>query len=86
MNSASVVQNTNNSASGSKPTTTKVGTKRKQASNNYVVNKAARFNTSIASGDDGKTKKVVLIPTDNGFDGLQDDDEGDEVIINSPMR
>lgn len=59
----------------------KVAVKRKQTSSDQKTTKAARFNTTVANNA-GAVRKVALVPTSNGFDGLNDNDDGDEIIMN----
>ena len=45
------------------------------------MNKAARYNTFIVTGEMGVQKKISLIPTAKSFDGLPDKAEDNEVIM-----
>ena len=60
------------------------GTKRKESTTEESASKAARYNTYIAGTTAGTVTNVSLIPTKNGYDGLKDNDEGNEANVKSP--
>ena len=49
-----------------------------------AVNKAARYNTFVTGSDGNPATNISLIPTHNGFTGLNDDAQDNEIIIDSP--
>ena len=60
------------------------GKKRKQTpAITPVAKKAARYNTFVAGSDGKPATNITLIPTRNSFDGLNDDAEDNEIIIDS---
>ena len=73
---------------GSSTSVVNTGTKRKATvSKTSACNqKAARYNTFVAGDGDAPGRNVVLIPTQNGFNGLEDDDSGDEMIVEKPAK
>lgn len=79
VNGAGVVIGASTSAS-----TTGTAKKRKPESGGCKkATKAARFNSTVTDKTTGNVKKVIMVPTENVFQTLPDDVDGNEVIMTS---